>query len=158
MPVRDVLIVGAGPSGLATAIAAKQRNLDYVKQQASYTWYEVTGKDPVCGVAVTKPAESGQIWVAGGEILTFSSPSCSITGVKKFRAEGKKLGAVYLVDQALGIKMFADKAFFALGGKDPKKPEIAPFLLKTDAEAHAAKIGGNTGGSEEALAAAPGGK
>src|ERR1041384_6607675 len=30
MPVRDALIVGAGPSGLATAIAAKQRGLDYV--------------------------------------------------------------------------------------------------------------------------------
>jgi thioredoxin reductase (NADPH) len=30
MPVRDVLIVGAGPSGLATAIAAKQQNLDYL--------------------------------------------------------------------------------------------------------------------------------
>jgi thioredoxin reductase (NADPH) len=30
MPVRDVLIVGAGPSGLATAIAARQHNLDYV--------------------------------------------------------------------------------------------------------------------------------
>src|SRR6187431_1641534 len=30
MSVRDVLIVGAGPSGLATAISAKQRNLDYV--------------------------------------------------------------------------------------------------------------------------------
>jgi len=30
MPVRDVLIVGAGPSGLATAIAAKQQGLDYV--------------------------------------------------------------------------------------------------------------------------------
>ena len=30
MPVRDVLIVGAGPSGLATAIAAKHFNLDYV--------------------------------------------------------------------------------------------------------------------------------
>ena len=29
MPLRDVLIVGAGPSGLATAIAAKQRGLDY---------------------------------------------------------------------------------------------------------------------------------
>ena len=28
--IRDVLIVGAGPSGLATAIAAKQRNLDYL--------------------------------------------------------------------------------------------------------------------------------
>ena len=30
MSLRDVLIVGAGPSGLATAIAAKQRGLDYV--------------------------------------------------------------------------------------------------------------------------------
>jgi len=30
MPIRDLLIVGAGPSGLATAIAAKQNGLDYV--------------------------------------------------------------------------------------------------------------------------------
>src|SRR6187549_56055 len=30
MPVRDVLIVGAGPSGLAAAIAAKKVGLDYV--------------------------------------------------------------------------------------------------------------------------------
>ena len=30
MSVRDVLIVGAGPSGLAAAIAAKQQGLDYV--------------------------------------------------------------------------------------------------------------------------------
>jgi thioredoxin reductase (NADPH) len=29
MPVRDLLIIGAGPSGLATAIAAKQRGLDF---------------------------------------------------------------------------------------------------------------------------------
>jgi thioredoxin reductase (NADPH) len=30
MPVRDVIIVGAGPSGLATAIAAKRQGLDYL--------------------------------------------------------------------------------------------------------------------------------
>src|ERR1043166_8549821 len=29
MPVRDLLIVGAGPSGLSAAIAAKHNNLDY---------------------------------------------------------------------------------------------------------------------------------
>src|SRR5688500_6029748 len=30
MSVRDVIIVGAGPSGLSAAIAAKKRNLDYL--------------------------------------------------------------------------------------------------------------------------------
>jgi thioredoxin reductase (NADPH) len=30
MPVRDVIIIGAGPSGLSAAIAAKQRDLDYL--------------------------------------------------------------------------------------------------------------------------------
>jgi thioredoxin reductase (NADPH) len=30
MPVRDIIIVGAGPSGLATAIAAKRQGLDYL--------------------------------------------------------------------------------------------------------------------------------
>jgi bacillithiol disulfide reductase len=30
MSIRDVIIVGAGPSGLSAAIAAKQRNLDYL--------------------------------------------------------------------------------------------------------------------------------
>jgi thioredoxin reductase (NADPH) len=30
MPVRDVIIVGAGPSGLATAITAKRRGLDFL--------------------------------------------------------------------------------------------------------------------------------
>src|SRR5690349_23787415 len=29
MPVRDVIIIGAGPSGLAAAITAKHHNLDY---------------------------------------------------------------------------------------------------------------------------------
>src|SRR5919198_2432653 len=30
MSIRDVIIVGAGPSGLSAAIAAKQRGLDYL--------------------------------------------------------------------------------------------------------------------------------
>ena len=30
MSVKDVLIIGAGPAGLATAISAKQRGLDYL--------------------------------------------------------------------------------------------------------------------------------
>jgi NitT/TauT family transport system substrate-binding protein len=46
----------------------------------------------------------------------------------------------YLYDQALGIKVFAEQAFYATEGAG--KPKIVPFLLKKDAEAHAAKSGG----------------
>jgi NitT/TauT family transport system substrate-binding protein len=133
--------------------AYKDLGLDYDKQLQSMAGYDVTGNDPVCNVAVTKPREAGQIWVDGGDIVTFSSPVCTLKGVKKFTAEGKKLDAVYLVDHELGIKVFADAAFYASGGSDPKRPEIVPFLLKRDAEAYAAKNGGKLTTYAEVLGA-----
>jgi NitT/TauT family transport system substrate-binding protein len=136
--------------------AFKEKGLDYDKQNQTLAGYDVEGRDPVCNVAVTRPKESGQIWISGGDIVPFSSPACTLTGVKKYTAEGKKLGAVYLVDSALGIKMFADKAYYAVNAADPKKAQIIPFLLKKDAEAFVQKSGGKLATYAEALAAAPG--
>ena len=85
--------------------------------------------------------------------MPFSSPVCTLLGVKKYTAEGKKFNAVYLVDNELGIKVFADAAFYSIGGQDPKKPDVVPFLLKKDAEAHAAKNGGKLATYAEALSA-----
>jgi NitT/TauT family transport system substrate-binding protein len=48
--------------------------------------------------------------------------------------------------------LFADQAFYAVAGND-----IAPFLLKKDAEAHAAKNNGKVLGFEEAVKSAVGG-
>jgi NitT/TauT family transport system substrate-binding protein len=131
--------------------AFKEKGLDYEAQKFSLAGYDVEGKDPICNVAVTRPKEAGQIWIQGGDIIPFSSPACTLAGVKKYTADGKKIGAVYLVDRALGIKVFADKAFYAIGGTEPKKPEVVPFLLKKDAEAHAAKIGGKLANYTDAL-------
>lgn len=122
--------------------AFKERGLDYERQKASLANYEVSGKDPVCNVAITKPRDGGEIWVEGGEIVPFSSQGCTLLGVRKFTGEGKKLRAVYLYDRGLGIKVFADKAFFAFSDKEGKQAEATPFLLKKDAQAHAAKTGG----------------
>nr|WP_309391886.1 ABC transporter substrate-binding protein [Chelatococcus sambhunathii] len=133
--------------------AFKNVGADYDKQLASFAGYDVTGTDPVCGSPVSEPAQAGQIWIDGGDILSFSSPACTLAGVKKFAAEGKKTSAVYLVDRQLGIKVFADAAFYAVSGTDPKKPEIAPFLLKRDAEAYAAKNNGKLASYDEVLAA-----
>ena len=136
--------------------AFKDQDLDYDKQLVSLSGYNVEGNDPVCNVPVTRPAEAGQIWIEGGEIVPFSSPACTLAGVKKFTAEGRKLNAVYLVDHELGIKVFADAAFYAIGGKDPKAPEIVPFLLKRSAEEYAAKTGGKLASYSDALGGATG--
>lgn len=135
--------------------AYRELGLDYDQQLASYAGYVVKGNDPVCKTAVTRPADAGEIWIAGGDILPFSSPACTLAGVKKYTAEGKKIGAVYLFDRALGIKLFADAAFYTIGGKDPKKPDVVPFLLKRDAEQHAKKTGGKVATYAEALSAIP---
>jgi NitT/TauT family transport system substrate-binding protein len=147
------LDIGAWVNDSYVRQAFKDEGLDYDKQLQSLDTYHVAGADPICNVPVAQPAQAGQIWVDGGDILSFSSPACTLAGVRKFTASGKKLDAVYLVDHELGIKVFADEAFYAIGGSDPKKPEIVPFLLKRDAEAYVAKSGGKLATYDEAIAA-----
>jgi NitT/TauT family transport system substrate-binding protein len=77
-----------------------------------------------------------------------------LAAVRKLQGEGKKIAVAYVFDKSLGIKMFADKAFYAVNAADPKKPAIVPFLLKKDAEAYVAKTGGKLASYNEALAAA----
>jgi len=133
--------------------AFKELGLDYDKQLASFDTYNVTGTDPICNAPVNDPKKAGEIWIQGGDIVPFSSPVCTLLGVKKYGAEGKKFNAVYLVDDQLGIKVFADAAFYSVGGGDPKKPDVVPFLLKKDAEAYAAKNGGKLATYAEVLSA-----
>ena len=94
------------------------------------------------------------MWIDGGGITAFSSADCTLAGVKKVLQDGKKVGVAFVFDRSFGIKLFADKAFYAISTKNPKKPEIVPFLLKKDAEAWAAKTGGRIASYTEALAVA----
>ena len=100
----------------------------------------------------TTPKEAGEIWIKGGDIVPFSSPVCTLRGVKKYTAEGKKFNAVYLVDHDAGHQGVRRQGLLRGQAGDPKKPEIVPFLLKKDAEAHAAKTGGKVATYAEALA------
>lgn len=135
--------------------AFKERGQDYEAQKQTLANYDVTGRDPVCKVPVTRPKDAGEIWLATGEIVPTSSPSCLLAGVRQFEAAGKKVTVSYLYDKELGIKVFADKAFYALDASNPKAPTAVPFLLKKDAEAHAAKTNGKLATYAEALGQAP---
>ncbi|HEX2732211.1 MAG TPA: ABC transporter substrate-binding protein [Polyangiaceae bacterium] len=136
--------------------AYTELGLNYDAQLGQMSGYPIQGTDPVCNAPVNDSAHAGQIWIAGGEIEPFSSAACTLAGIKYYQQQGKKIGAAYLMDQALGIELFADKAFYSLGGSDPAHPEIVPFLLKRDAEQYAQKNGAKLATYAEALTAVPG--
>jgi NitT/TauT family transport system substrate-binding protein len=136
--------------------AFKELKLDYDGQKQTLANYDVGGTDPLCKAPIARPKEAGEVWVEGAPVVAYSSPACTLAAINKAQGENRKVKVAYLVDRALGIKLFADKAFYALATADPKKPQIVPFLLKKDAEAHAATIGGRLATYPEALAAAAG--
>jgi NitT/TauT family transport system substrate-binding protein len=128
-----------------------QRGLDYDAQKRSLANYDIQGKDPVCGKPITHAKDAGEIWIDGGDIVPLSSPVCTFMGIRKFQEAGKKIAVVYLFDHALGIKVFADRAFYAVNGSGARM-DIEPFLLKKDAQASAAKSGGTVATYEQVLA------
>jgi NitT/TauT family transport system substrate-binding protein len=134
--------------------AFKQAKLDYDAQKQTLGGFDITGADKLCKTAVVNPKEAGEVWVDGAGVEPYSSPLCTLGAVAKLEAAGKKVRVAYLIDKSLGIKVFADKAYYAVNASDAKKPVIVPFLLKKDAEDHAARIGGRPANYAEALAAA----
>jgi NitT/TauT family transport system substrate-binding protein len=124
--------------------------LDYEKQRASFDNYEVKGEDKFCSKPVSQPRKAGEVWVDGEGIEPFSSAACTLGAYASLKAKGKKINMAYVFDTARGIKLFADQAYYALGGD---KSAIAPFLLKKDAEEYAAKNAGRVLGFDEALKA-----
>jgi NitT/TauT family transport system substrate-binding protein len=136
-------------------LAYAELGLDYERELTNFSGYPIEGQDPVCHVRVDDAARAGQIWIADGPIEHFSSPACTLNGIKQYTREGKKIGAAYVVDRELGIQLFADKAFYALGGSDAAQPEIVPFLLKRAAEEYASKNHARVASYAEALSALP---
>ena len=78
------LNIGAWVNDSYVRQAFKEHGLDYDKQLASFDTYNVTGTDPICNAPVNDPKKTGEIWIQGGDIVPFSSPVCTLLGVKKF--------------------------------------------------------------------------
>ena len=136
--------------------AFKELKLDYDQQKQTLSNYDISGTDALCKTAITRPKEAGEVWLEGAPIAAYSSPVCTLKAVNKAQAEHKKVRVAYLYDKTLGIKVFADHAFYAVKATDAGKPQIVPFLLRKDAQAEATAIGGRLATYPEALAAAGG--
>lgn len=134
--------------------AYKELKLDYDAQQQTLANYDISGTDPLCKMPITRPKEAGEVWIEGAAITAYASPACTLAAINKAQSENRKVKVAFLNDKTLGIKLFADKAFYAVSTSDPRKPQIVPFLLRKDAQAEAAAIGGKLATYTEALAAA----
>ena len=135
--------------------AFTEMKLDYESQKQTLANYDITGTDAVCKVTITRPRDAGEVWVEGATSPTaHASPLCTLAAVHAAQASGKKVNVAYVYDKALGIKVFADQAFFSVNASNPKKPVVVPFLLKKDAESHAAANGGKLAGYADVLALA----
>jgi NitT/TauT family transport system substrate-binding protein len=132
--------------------AYKELKLDYEASKQTLANYDITGTDTVCKTPVNRPKEAGEVWLEGAPVAAYSSPLCTLKAINKATDEGKKVKVAYLLDPALRIKLFADKAFYAVSSSDPKKPKIIPFLLRKDAQAEATTMGGKLATYAEALA------
>lgn len=133
--------------------AFKARGLDYDAAVTSTANYEVTGEDAFCKKPISEPRKAGEIWVKDGDILAFSSASCTLAAYRDMQTKGTAMNVAYVFDAARGIKLFADKAFYVI---DPKAG-VTPFMLKQDAEAFATTSGGKVAPFEDALSAATAG-
>jgi NitT/TauT family transport system substrate-binding protein len=131
--------------------AFAELKLDYDTHLKSLANYEVAGEDKFCNKPIVDPRKAGEVWVDGEGIAPFSSAACTLGAYSSFKAKGKKINVAYVFDTARGIKLFADQAYYSVGSD---KAAIAPFLLKKDAEAYAAKNGGKVLGFEDAVKAA----
>ena len=133
--------------------AFKESGRNYDAQLADFSNYQVQGNDTVCNAPIGDPSQAGQIWAEGGKVASFSSAACTLEGVNAYRAQGKKVDAVYLMDKTLGVKVFADAAFYTLGAANGKRPDIGSFMLKRDAEASAKSSGETVVNFAQALSA-----
>jgi NitT/TauT family transport system substrate-binding protein len=129
--------------------AFAEMKLDYGAQLGSTKNYEISGEDAFCKKPITDPRRAGEVWVDDVGILPFATAACTLGAYADYKAKGKKINVTYVFDTTRGIKLFADQAFFAVGNGD-----VAPFLLKKDAEAFAAKTGGKVLSFDEAVKAA----
>jgi NitT/TauT family transport system substrate-binding protein len=91
------------------------------------------------GHAVTNPKEAGQIWVAGEpKVRLYNSIPATFQALKVLEKHGQKVRVTFVHDAETGLKLFADKVWYALTGD-----ELAAFLEKSKAEKWAESHQGN---------------
>jgi NitT/TauT family transport system substrate-binding protein len=129
--------------------AYAEAGLDYDKAAAITVNYEITGEDRFCGRPIVEPRAGGEIWIKDGAIEPLATTACLLQAYGDLYARGEKIDVAYVFDHSRGIKLFASFAFYVVNTAS----DVVPFMLRSDAAAYAAKVGGTVKSFEDAVAA-----
>ncbi|WP_433935923.1 ABC transporter substrate-binding protein [Sorangium cellulosum] len=116
--------------------AAEELGLDYEARLASYAKLPLTGGDAASGEPIAEPTLAAQIWVAGEpKVRAYRSPASALAALAQLTAEGKEIRVVFVHDRESGVKLLADRAWYA------RRPDgsVSAFLAKEDAARWAAE-------------------
>jgi NitT/TauT family transport system substrate-binding protein len=110
--------------------AFKAEGLDYDAQLRNYARLPVAAADAATGKPIADEARVAQVWIAGEpRVRQYASPENAFADVRKLEAAGKKVRVAYVQDRGLGVKLFADQAWFAAD----EQGRLSAFLVKDDA-------------------------
>jgi NitT/TauT family transport system substrate-binding protein len=91
----------------------------------------IGGTDPVCGGAVSEPAQASEVWFDGdpGTVVA-KSPTCML---RLMKSNGKTVRAAYAPDAAHGERIFATTAAWVIDPALGSDASSLPFALTDDA-------------------------
>jgi NitT/TauT family transport system substrate-binding protein len=109
------------------------------------------GKDALTGTPIKDARTAGELWVKGEPIKPYASLATLMTGLRQAEQSGRAVNATYVFDHPTGLKLFAHRAFYVVGGSGKAAlASLVAFAWKEEAEAFATKNGGTVLSLEEA--------
>lgn len=135
------LDVGAFVNDRFIRRASEELGVDYDARLRSYERLPLQANDALSGEPITEPNLAAQIWVEGEpKVRAYRSPGSALDALSRLEAEGKRARVVYVHDRESGVKLLAERAWYARRADG----ELSAFLSKPDAEAwakqHAAEV------------------
>jgi len=133
--------------------AYQELGRDYAKEQRMVVagTSPMEGKDALTGTPIKDARTAGELWVKGEPIKPYGSLATLMTGLRQAEQSGRAVNAAYVFDHPTGLKLFAHRAFYVVGGSGKAAlASLVAFAWKEEAEAFATKNGGTVLSLEEA--------
>ncbi|MGK3994221.1 ABC transporter substrate-binding protein [Sorangium sp. So ce1024] len=131
--------------------ACAASGVSYEARLARHARVPIEDRDARTGAPIAAPKRAAQIWVSGdARVRAYESPASALAARREIEAHGRQIRAMFVHDRHTGLKLLADKAWFAKGPDG----DLSAFLSKDYAETWARERGGHVAQLDELVARA----